>query len=258
MRESQASNLKSGIYKGWVGHRRFSPKKHSFKYGMFLLAIDLDELPKLTELGPWFKSNKFAPLSLKCSDYLTHQSHLQKRDVWQKVQTLGVTKEPSRVLFIGQLRCFGLYFSPINLYYCFDEKDDLICLLAEVSNTPWNERHYYLIPLNKENKEINSQKLISKKVFHVSPFMDLNMQYQWVIKKPNKRLTLHIQNVDLASGSKVFDANLAMTRMDFTNENLRRCIVSIPMMTLKTLWGIYWQAMKLFIKGVPFVAHAKK
>lgn len=249
---------KSGIYKGWVGHRRFSPKKHSFKYEMFLLAIDLDELPHLSKIGPWFKSNKFAPLSLKASDYLSHQAQLSKQHVWEKIQSLGAKQEPARVMFIGQLRCFGLYFSPINLYYCFDENDALLSMLAEVSNTPWNERHYYLIPVNQQDEKNSSQKMISEKAFHVSPFMDLNMQYQWLIKKPAEQLKLHIQNNHLTSGEKLFDANLTMQRMDFTNQNLRRCLADIPMMTLKTLWGIYWQAMKLFIKGVPYVAHAKK
>ncbi|WP_413701483.1 DUF1365 domain-containing protein [Psychromonas sp. KJ10-10] len=152
----KTAGFKSGIYKGWVSHRRFTPKKHSFKYEMFLLAIDLDELPELNTLSPWFKINKFAPLTLKASDYLTHQSQLSKQFVWEKIQSLGAQDKPERVVFIGQLRCFGIYFSPINLYYCFDEKDELITLLAEVSNTPWNQRHYYLIPLNQtEDKKIH-------------------------------------------------------------------------------------------------------
>lgn len=257
------SELKSGIYKGLVSHRRFTPKTHSFSYRMFLLAIDLDELPQLTKMGAWFKNNRFAPLNLRSSDYLSHKVQLTKLDVWNKVHSLGGEIKPERVLFIGQLRCFGLYFSPINMYYCFDAQDNLQYLLAEVSNTPWNERHYYLIPTRPvdpscENEKKSVQKLISNKTFHVSPFMDLNMQYQWIIKSPDKRLVLHIQNLDLSSGEKVFDASLNMQRMDFTNANLRNCIVNIPMMTLKTLWGIYWQAMKLFLKGVPYVAHAKK
>ncbi len=241
------TTLHSAIYVGDVRHRRFSPKKHNFSYKLFLLAIDLDELEQVTALGPWLKKNKFAPMSFRCTDYLNHKASLSKQDVWQKVQALGGKTLTGRVLFVGQLRCFGLYFSPINLYYCYDQKDELRYLLAEVSNTPWNERHYYLIEM--------AEKMISEKAFHVSPFMDINMQYHWRIKAPGKKLNLHIEN---HKENKIFDATLMMQRIELNNENLRRCFFATPSMTLKTLAGIYWQALKLFVKGVPYVPHAGK
>lgn len=242
--------LNSCIYTGHIRHRRFSPKKHSFSYKLFLLAIDLDELDEVTALGPWFKKDRFAPLSFRCTDYLSHKTSVSKQDVWQKVQLLGGQALTGRVLFVGQLRCFGLYFSPINLYYCYDHAEQLRYLLAEVSNTPWNERHYYLLKIEK--------KMISEKAFHVSPFMEMNMQYYWRIKAPGKQLNLHIENHSKENEQKIFDATLMMRSMELNNRSLRRCFVSIPSMTIKTLAGIYWQALKLFIKGVPYVAHAKK
>lgn len=242
--------LNSCIYTGHIRHRRFSPKKHSFSYKLFLLAIDLDELDEVTALGPWFKKDRFAPLSFRCTDYLSHKISVSKQDVWQKVQQLGGQALTGRVLFVGQLRCFGLYFSPINLYYCYDHAEQLRYLLAEVSNTPWNERHYYLLKIEK--------KMISEKAFHVSPFMEMNMQYNWRIKAPGKQLNLHIENHSKENEQKIFDATLMMRSMELNNRNLRRCFLSIPSMTIKTLAGIYWQALKLFIKGVPYVAHAKK
>ena len=242
--------LNSCIYTGHIRHRRFSPKKHSFSYKLFLLAIDLDELDEVTALGPWFKKDRFAPLSFRCTDYLSHKTSVSKQDVWQKVQLLGGQALTGRVLFVGQLRCLGLYFSPINLYYCYDHAEQLRYLLAEVSNTPWNERHYYLLKIEK--------KMISEKAFHVSPFMEMNMQYHWRIKAPGKQLNLHIENHSKENEQKIFDATLMMRSMELNNRNLRRCFLSIPSMTIKTLAGIYWQALKLFIKGVPYVAHAKK
>jgi DUF1365 family protein len=239
----------SCIYRGQIRHRRFTPKKHDFSYKLFFLAIDLDELDQVAKMSPWFKKDKFAAMSFRSSDYLDNKPSLRKQDVWQKVRSLGGKTEPGRVLFVGQLRCLGIYFSPINLYYCFDQAEQLCYLLAEVSNTPWNERHYYLLTM--------TEKLICEKAFHVSPFMEMEMHYQWRIKVPGKRLNLHIENHSKENNEKVFDATLTMSRMELNNRNLRRCFLSIPSMTLKTLAGIYWQALKIFIKGVPYVPYKK-
>lgn len=237
------SGLASCIYTGVVRHRRFAVAHHEFSYKMFLLALDLDELSQLQTVSPWFKVNRFAPLSFRCSDYLTGKNSLTRHDVWQKVAELGGNDLAGKVLFVGQMRCFGIYFSPINTYYCYNANGELIYLLAEVSNTPWNQRHYYLIDI--ENKPV------SNKDFHVSPFMDMDMKYHWRIKAPGKQLSLHIEN---HSDTKVFDASLNMQRATFTSDNIRRSILAIPAMTVKTVWGIYWQALKLYLKKVPYIA----
>lgn len=239
--------LNSRIYVGEVSHKRFTPREHHFSYNIFFLAIDLDEIEKLSELGRWFKRDKFAPLSFRCSDYLDHKNTINKQLVWQKVAQLGGDNLAGRVMFIGQMRCFGIYFSPINCYYCYGTDNQLSYLLAEVSNTPWNERHYYLIDINED--------LICDKAFPVSPFMDLEMQYHWRIKAPGQQLSLSIEN---HTDKKIFTASLEMKSIEFCNKNLRKCLFNIPVMTLKTLAGIYWQALKLFIKGVPFIGHAAK
>ena len=178
--------LNSCIYVGEVRHKRLSPREHSFFYKIFFLAIDLDEVQKLSTFGWWFKCDKFAPLNFRSADYLQQKESVTKQLVWHKVQQLGGKNLAGRVMFIGQMRCFGLYFSPINLYYCYNHNNQLAYLLAEVSNTPWRERHYYLIDI-KEN-------LVCDKDFHVSPFMDLNMRYHWRIKAPDENLSLHIDN----------------------------------------------------------------
>lgn len=256
------SQLNSCIYQGEVFHQRFSPRAHKFSYRIFFLAIDLDELPILNRLGRYFKSDGFAALRFFAPDYLQKQKKtISKQDVWNKVCELGGEQKQGRVLFIGQVRCFGLYFSPINSYYCYDQQDNLVYLLAEVSNTPWNERHYYLIDINGQQR--------CEKTFHVSPFMDLDMKYQWRIKAPDEQLNLSIANFATSSAvqrsdnendteKKLFIASIAMKRQEFTNKNLLKNLLAIPMMTMKTLLGIYWQALKLYIKGVPYIAHSKK
>ncbi|GLP96961.1 DUF1365 domain-containing protein [Paraferrimonas sedimenticola] len=238
----------SGIYSGWVKHRRFSPKQHEFKYRMFLLAIDLDEMDQLETVSPWLKRDRFAPMALHRKDYLQGKG-LDKDVVWQKVQELGGEPQ-ARVLFVGQPRCFGIYFSPINLYYCFNDENDLVYLLAEVSNTPWNQRHYYLVNAPRKGKSENIDK-----AFHVSPFMEMDMQYRWRFNSPDKQLDLLLENW---AQERVFDASLNMQRSDLNRRTLRNTICRLPSMTLKTVAGIYWQALKIWIKRVPFIGHPSK
>jgi len=243
--------LRSCIYRGEVFHQRFAPRAHRFSYKIFFLAIDLDELPLLNKMGPYFKTDRFAPLRFFAPDYLNHKSTVSKQNVWNKVTELGGQDKQGRVLFIGQMRCFGLYFSPINSYYCYDQQGRLSYLLAEVSNTPWNERHYYLIDLDNQP--------VCEKTFHVSPFMDLGMNYHWRIKAPADHLNLSIENViQDRTQEKLFRASIAMTREPFCNKNLLKNLLAIPMMSFKTVIGIYWQALKLYLKGVPYIPHSKK
>lgn len=241
--------MNSAIYSGIVGHKRFSPKVHQFQYRIFLLALDLDELPKLTQFRPWFAVDRFAFLSFRHQDYLQSSHQVTKQAVWEKVSALGGNNFAGQVVFLGQMRCLGFYFSPINFYYCHNQAGELCYLLAEVSNTPWNERHYYLVDAQLLQTTI-------PKDFHVSPFMDLSMQYQWVMSALDKELKLSITNT--AQNDRLFSAWLVMERQALTRRNLWRQIIRIPAMTLKTVLGIYWQALRLYLKKVPYVPYRKQ
>ena len=192
------SELNSGIYYGTVTHSRFTPIKHHFSYKMALLAIDLDEVDSISRMGRIFASQRRALLRFNPADYLTtftSKDNLNRKldieepsasalkiRVLQQVAELGGEERCNRVLFVGQIRHFGVYFSPVNFYFCYQNQQPLY-MLAEVSNTPWDQRHCYLVDLSAPET--------TDKVFHVSPFMNLDMRYQWhvapprlVIKKP--------------------------------------------------------------------------
>lgn len=254
MKDDTATPLTSGIYLGQVRHRRFSPRRHAFSYGLYMLVLDLDELPHFCKNSIWFGTKWWSFLRFKQSDYLQITAeqpspNLVKSDpptlkqrITDKAQELGEHRAINRIVMVAQGRCFGLYFSPVNFYFLMDG-DTYLSMIAEVSNTPWNQTHYYLVPMQDGE---------NRKDFHVSPFMALDMVYKWRIKPPSASLLVHIEN---HQDDKVFDATLALHRQPITNKNLRRLLLRHPFMTLKIVVGIYWQALRLFAKKIPFVAH---
>ena len=238
----------SAIWQGSVRHRRFAPRAHAFSYSLFMLGLDLDEVETLgLGQGRWFGVERAGLLSFYRQDYLKGCSGSLKQAVWQKVAELGGEATPEqRVLLLGNVRCLGFYFSPVNFYFCY-QQESARYLLAEVSNTPWNERHYYLLDLTALAPH--------DKDFHVSPFMDLAMRYHWSIRPPEQETLIHIESHPQSGEAKLFDATLTLRREPLSRRGLMRLLARWPWMTMKVLLGIYWQALRLFIKRTPIFSH---
>ncbi len=234
-------------YQGRVGHQRYSPKSHGFGYNVSYLWLDLQQLDTLAGFVRYLGLEKFAAWSFRRSDYLQGSVDLAQA-VKDKVKVLGGDKEVQQVFLLSPLANFGVFFSPLTLYYCYADSKPLY-LLAEVSNTPWNERHYYLIPLNP----MGDTEFCHDKNFHVSPFNPLDMQYQWKIAAPDAACQLSISN--WRCGERVFSAWLDLTRHELSRRSVQQQLIRTPWQNVQVVFRIYWHALKLLAKRLPVYDH---
>lgn len=241
-------NATSALYVGNVFHQRFYPKPHRFTYSLFLFWLDLDDMPDTGQL-PGLSVNCWLPVKFNRTDYLDSPDVPLAKRALQRMSDLAGKPLQGRVFLLGQVRMLGWYFSPVNFYYLQQPDGQYSHMMAEVSNTPWNKRHHYLI-------DLAGSRPVTPKDFHVSPFNPMDMDYHWQISQPADTLSVTIAcHKNDTKQQKQFEAAIAMRKMPLTNKSLAKQMIKIPSTALKTVWGIYWQAIKLFVKRVPFYGY---
>ncbi|MGB1296692.1 MAG: DUF1365 domain-containing protein [Psychrobium sp.] len=241
----------SGIYTGKVRHRRFSPVARTFCYSFSMFGLNPDAINQATKQHFLFGTRWFNPVRFCEKDYIKSEPGNLKQRIASKVAKLGGDWQGNQVMMLVQCRSLGLYFSPVNLFFCFNDDGSCRLMLAEVSNTPWQERHYYLVDVE--------QPRLTQKDFHVSPFMPLDMQYKWRVKPPSDKLFVHLENLDKSpQAAKVFDATMALEKQPMSSLAMIKTWFSLPFAAIKIVSLIYWQALKIFIGGVPFIPHPKQ
>lgn len=244
----------SGVFKGWVNHRRLYPTAHEFSYSVFMFYLNIDEIEQMSFLNTSSRKwNLFKPWIWKREDYFDGSSQPLREIICQWVSSQGYTPTSGPITLLTNVRCFGYLINPISVYFMFDnDGENIKYIIAEVTNTPWGERKHYLIHCDDNNRVEN---YLFDKAMHVSPFHGMDLQYVWRSNVTEKQLDIHLLcNRD---DERVFDATLSLQRQSFSKNRLKKLFVEHPCMTMKVVWGIYWQAFKLFLKKVPIFPHPK-
>jgi uncharacterized protein len=253
--------MHSCLYFGRVSHRRHGggadPVSNAFEYRLFMVWLDLAELDTVFR-GRWFWSTRRRTLAwLRRSDHLGDPRRPLAEEVRALVEDRTGHRPPGPIRMLTQLRYFGHCFNPVSFYYCYDQTGaQLETIVAEVSNTPWGERHCYVLPRDLAHLHGSIQEFELDKEFHVSPFLPMETRYRWRFTEPGARLTVHLRNEE--QGRRAFDATLRLERREISARSLAGVLLRFPFMTMKIVVLIYWQALRLKFKGAIFYPHPAK
>lgn len=244
---------RSRIYRGTLRHRRFTPKNHAFSYQVWMAWLDLEELPMLFDKVPGFSARGPALARFRREDYLAPTDRPLRTAVREELTRQLGSAPDGRIFVLTQLRTLGSVFNPISVYYAYDHVGRLSAVLGEVTNMPWHERTCYACSVEPSR---HSHQAHFQKAMHVSPFNPMEMDYRWKFNRPGEKLYLHMENWQ--DGARHFDATLMLDAAPATRRVLLTTLARQPFMSIKTVAGIHFEALRLWLKRLPVYNHPKR
>lgn len=246
--------MKSCIYTGKLYHHRYLPKENRFRYSVYFMFLDLEELPQVFA-GRWLWSvGRTNVANFKRSDYLGSPAISLDQAVRDRVEHKLGERPAGPIRVLTHLRYYGHCFNPVSFYYCYDADDRRVeYIVAEITNTPWRERHSYVLGEQQNQGKRPRKRYLFSKAFHISPFMDMDFSYDWSFTEPGDSLDIHM--INFKKNIKYFEVTLNLQQKKINGSSLAWVLIRFPAMTIKVLSMIYWQAFRLWLKKTPYYDH---
>lgn len=253
-------SLRSAIYLGRVRHRRREPV-HEFTFPLFMLYLDLDEMDRVFGLSRFWGTSGWCPARFRRGDYLVRGELGLAESVRSCVEERAGFRPSGPIRMLTHLRYFGHIFNPVTFYYCFDSEERPSAIVAEITNTPWKERHAYALDVRRADrvgKDDSHLRWQFAKEFHVSPFLPMNLEYDWTFDVPGESLFVHMDVRDRrGEAPKAFDATLRMERRELSASLLRGLLIRYPLMTAQVVASIHYHALRLWLKRAAIFRHPR-
>lgn len=244
----------SALYRGTVRHLRSAPKRHAFTRPLFVLYLDVDELLAVLDRLPLAAHERRALISFRRADYLGPHDVPLREAVLDRIETATGLRPRGPVRMLTHLRFAGHVFNPVTFYYAFAEDgEQLEAVVAEITNTPWKERHAYVLATRDAAREGDTFRWSFDKAFHVSPFHAMEQRYTWRFTVPGEHLRVHMTNAE--HDHAVFEAELTLERTPLTARSFLAALLRFPLMSLQVVAAIHLHALLLWLKRVPFHVH---
>jgi len=245
----------SAIYEGTIRHRRFEPIEHSFRYPLFLMYLDLSELPDVLDPYPLFSARRRALARFRRKDFMGDPAQPLDECARDTVAAATGDRPAGPIRLLTGLRYFGHSFNPVSFYFCFGSDGERVdAVVADVQNIPWGERHPYVLARGDHRGTVLSEEL--EKTFHVSPLMGMDQTYSFRASEPGESIAVHIESRPRSGEQgKTFDATLNLRRRELSRGALTRMLARYPAMSLQVVAKIYAQSLRLKLKGARYYPH---